>query len=404
MSIDSRVSEHLAGGRLSQRAATTPKEFFMVDYRLNEVFRERSTSSSIKKLLSMDMVKREKQSATVTVARVRPWTRLSPLHVFRMFRDTYVRGCVTFSNSSKVNAVAHSAAFQISCDDNSFSRATSRCVRDDIASAQELLDLSAKFSREVSEQESVQSGHKHLTALITGTNGLTMADLQGYASSSPGRSPLRKSDRVSKLKLTDIQNHSGPLRKTGASGLTLNDLQGHSGPLRARPSFDAVPECEQYTETRLSSASQLKMQDLFLTSALHPTEFLQSSSRRLAALDQLGLPPRNNGLTITRVGSERQRPHSRYASTSSLPLKPLSPLTDMSTFREQSRKSYDLPRVSSRRRERFGSMPSSASMNSSSRSVTPFDDLLRTRSGKSANRPNPYREYDTRFPSPVLTV
>lgn len=237
-----------------------------------------------------------------------------------------------------------------------------------------------------------------------------MADLQGYAS------PLRKTDRVSNFKLADVQGHSGPLRKTGASGMTLNDLQGHSGPLRARPSFDAVPESEQYTGTRFSNES-LKIQDLFQTSTLHPTDFLQSSSRRVAALDssyQLGLPPRNSGFAITRGGSERlpRRPHSRYASSSSVPqfTNPLTPLTDMSTFREQStgqRKSYDLPRASSRRRERFGSMHASASMNASatsSRPVTPFDDLFRSRSGKIANRPNPYSEYDTRLPSPALTV
>lgn len=220
-----------------------------------------------------------------------------------------------------------------------------------------------------------------------------MADLQGYAS------PGRRIDRVTSLKLAEVQGHSGPLRKTGASGLTLNDLQGHSGPLRARPSFDAVPESELYTGDGRVSNAALKIQDLFETSALHPTQFLQSSSRRVASLDssyQLGLPPRNSGFG----GSERQaarRPHSRYASTSSVLGNPLTPLTDMSTFREQ----YSIPRASSRRHERFRS---SASMTSPSRSITPFDDIVRSRSGKSANRPNPYREYDTRLPSPALTV
>lgn len=233
-------------------------------------------------------------------------------------------------------------------------------------------------------------------------SGLTMADLQSYAGS-----PLRKTDRVSSLKLTEVEGHSGPLRQTCASGLTMNDLQGHSGPLRARPGFDAVPESEQYTDRRASNAT-LKIQDLFQTSALHPTDFLQSPSRRVAAaLDssyQLGLPPRNSsGFAITRGGSERLA-RSRYASASSVPhisSNPSSPVTDMRTFREQSRKSYDLPRASSRRKERFGSMQSSASMNSS---VSPLDDLIRSRSGKSAHRPNPYREYDTRLPSPALTV
>lgn len=218
-------------------------------------------------------------------------------------------------------------------------------------------------------------------------SGLTLADLQGYASASPGRSSLRMSDRVSKLKLTDIQAHSGPLRKTGASGLPLNDLQGHSSPLRARPSFDTVPESEQYTDPRLSNGSQLKMQDLFQTSALHPTDFLQSSSRRVASVDSsspLGHPPR----TITRAASERLRSLSQYASTSPDSNKPLSPL----------------PRASSRRPERFASMPSSARLSSPRGAGTPFDEFVRKRSGKSANKPNPYREYDTRLPSTPLSV
>lgn len=321
------------------------------------------------------------------VVRVRIWTRLSPMYIFRVFRDTYVRGCVTFGNSSKVNAIAHGVPFQISCNENSLSRSSSQCVRDSVTSAQELLELSAKFSREVSEQESVQSGLKHLTAITAGTTGLTLADLQGYASASPGRSSLRMSDRVSKLKLTDIQAHSGPLRKTGASGLPLNDLQGHSSPLRARPSFDTVPESEQYTDPRLSNGSQLKMQDLFQTSALHPTDFLQSSSRRVASVDSsspLGHPPR----TITRAASERLRSLSQYASTSPDSNKPLSPL----------------PRASSRRPERFASMPSSARLSSPRGAGTPFDEFVRKRSGKSANKPNPYREYDTRLPSTPLSV
>lgn len=211
-----------------------------------------------------------------------------------------------------------------------------------------------------------------------------MADLQGYS------------------------NHSGPLRKTGASGFTLRDLEGHSGPLRVRPSFDAVPESEQYTDTK---ASKLSLETLFQTSALHPTGFLQSSSRRATAVDsyQLGLPPRNSD--FTRGGSERptRRLYGRYASSASVshipvPTQPLTPVTDMNTFREQpnGRKSYDLPRTSSRRRERFGSM-NSASLNSLSRPVSLVDDLPRSSSGK-ANRPNPYSGYDTRFPSPAPTV
>ncbi|KAG0566880.1 hypothetical protein KC19_7G094700 [Ceratodon purpureus] len=339
----------------------------------------------------MDIVKRERtlgRQDSKPIARTRKvklWTRLSPLYLFRVLRDTYVRGCVTFGNSSKVNAVAHSSAFRITSDENSFSRSNSRNLRNDHpVSAQEILDLSAKFSREVLEQESVQSGRKHLTPVITGHNGLTLADLQGYA------------------------GHSGPLRKTGASGLTLRDLEGHSGPLRVRPSFDSVPESEQYTD---SNASKLSLEALFQTSAIHPTNFLQSPSRRVAALSdsyQLGLPPRNSDFARVSIERPMRRLHARYASASisHIPVspKPLTPVTDMSTFREQSngRKSYDLPRASSRRRERFGSM-NSASMHSLSRPVTLVDDLPRSRSGKS-NRPNPYSLYDTRLPSPALTV
>lgn len=208
-------------------------------------------------------------------------------------------------------------------------------------------------------------------------SGLTLADLQGYA------------------------GHSGPLRKTGASGLTLRDLEGHSGPLRVRPSFDAVPESEQYTDT---NASKLSLESLFQSSALHPTDFLQSPSRRVAALSdsyQLGLPPRHSD--VTRGERPPRRVHARYssASVSHAPIctKPLTPVTDMSTFREQTsngRKSYDLPRSSSRRRERFGSM-------NSLRSISLVDDLPRSRSSKS-NKPNPYSSIDTRVPSPAPSL
>lgn len=225
-------------------------------------------------------------------------------------------------------------------------------------------------------------------------SGLTLADLQGYL--SPARSPLRKPDRVASLKMEEMKSHSGPLRNTGASGLTLTDLQGHSGPLRARPSFDTVLSNGDFN-------AALKIQDLFETSALHPTEFLQSSSRRVAALDSPyhPHPPRHSGFSMARANSERlavRRLQSRYVS----PSKPLTPLTEMSSFREQnSRKSYDLPRASSRRRERYGS---SSSTSSSSRQVALFDDISQSRSGKSPHRPNPYRDYDTRLPSPALTV
>lgn len=84
---------------------------------------------------------------------------------------------MTFGNSSKVNAIAHGVPFQISCNENSLSRSSSQCVRDSVTSAQELLELSAKFSREVSEQESVQSGLKHLTAITAGTTGTILLSL-----------------------------------------------------------------------------------------------------------------------------------------------------------------------------------------------------------------------------------
>jgi hypothetical protein len=127
----------------------------------------------------MDVVKREKgggkeesKPAKVRIGRVRLWTRLSPLHLFRAVRDTYVRGCMTFGNSSKVTAVAQSSAFRVYSDDSSFSRSNSRNSRIDLISAQELLDLSAKFGREAREQEALQSGRKHLTgSVITGHNG-----------------------------------------------------------------------------------------------------------------------------------------------------------------------------------------------------------------------------------------
>lgn len=125
----------------------------------------------------MDIVKHEKtlsrqdSKPKARIPRVRPWTRLSPVYLFRVLRDTYVKGCVTFGNSSKVNAIAQVSAFRIVSDDNSFSRSNSRILRDDLASSMELLDLSAKFSREVLEQESMQSGRKHLAAIITDHHG-----------------------------------------------------------------------------------------------------------------------------------------------------------------------------------------------------------------------------------------
>ncbi|XP_024396217.1 uncharacterized protein [Physcomitrium patens] len=331
--------------------------------------------------------------------RVKLWTRLSPLHLFRLFRDTYVRGCVTFGNSSKVNAIAHASPFQIICDDNTFSRSNSRHV-DNMATAQELLDFSSKFSRQgssqgsldlsghfsrqVSKQEAIQAARDPRSAMIiTGYHGLTMEDLQGY---------------------------SGSLCKTGASGLSLIEIQGYSGPLRTRPSFDTVPESEQFKDTR---SSKLALENLFQTSALHPTEFLHSSSRRVEGIELYKHGHLSPGhTTLTRGGSERpvRRPHpgrhlasasvSRISNASS---KPLSPITDLNSFREQpdGRKSYDLPRASSRRRERFGSTNSSGSL------IRPVDyvvDFPRSRSKNAANRPNPYREYDTRVPSPTTTV
>ena len=167
------------------------------------VLKGREGTTKLAKLFSMDVAKDgktltrqdSKPKARVPVRKVKLWTRLSPLHLFRVLRDTYVKGCVTFGNSSKVNAISHGAAFQIASDDySSFSRSSSRNHHADLASAQELLDLSAKFSREVLEQESVQSGRKHQAAVITGHQGKIMLCLS-YSTCALNRSNLQLSCR-----------------------------------------------------------------------------------------------------------------------------------------------------------------------------------------------------------------
>lgn len=232
------------------------------------------------------------------------------------------------------------------------------------------------------------------------------------------------------------------------AGITLADLQGYSSTFRAasRPSFDAVPESEQYTETPTlhgSSSKTTALESLFRSSSLHPTEFLQSPSRRMAALQET----HNNhqvagaarGVMLTRGGSEsrlRQTP-SRFSNASSVDadanggrrngsnnntnnndnhhhhhpvMKPLSPMVDMSSFREQNsssnhvgaRKSVDFRRSVSRRREDLARF---LSQRGPSQSVdADFEEFARSNSKKLANRPNPYRDYDSRAPSPTPTV
>ena len=225
------------------------------------------------------------------------------------------------------------------------------------------------------------------------------------------------------------------------AGLTLADLQGYSsGTFRtaSRPSFDAVPESEQYTETPTTHGSnKTALESLFRSSSLHPTEFLQSPSRRLAALDSHNnqVAGASRGVMLTRGGSEsrlRQTP-TRFSNASNAEtdsngrssisitnnnnnnnhhpfMKPLSPVVDMSSFREQNngnthvgaRKSVDFRRSVSRRREDLARF---LSQRGSTQSVdAEFEEFARSNSKKLANRPNPYRDYDSRAPSPTPTV
>lgn len=233
-----------------------------------------------------------------------------------------------------------------------------------------------------------------------------------------------------------------------AGSITLADLQSYSSTFRAasRPSFDAVPESEQYTETPTNHGSpKTALESLFRSSSLHPTEFLQSPSRRMAALETHNkqVAGAARGAMLTRGGSEsrlRQTP-SRFSNAASNvdadangrrnggsntadnndnhhhhdhhhhpAMKPLSPMVDMSSFREQNsssnhvgaRKSVDFRRSVSRRREDLARF---LSQRGPSQSVdADYEEFARSNSKKLANRPNPYRDYDSRAPSPTPTV
>ena len=222
------------------------------------------------------------------------------------------------------------------------------------------------------------------------------------------------------------------------AGITLADLQGYSSTFRtaSRPSFDAVPESEQYTETpTIHGSNKTALESLFRSSSLHPTEFLQSPSRRMAALDTHNnqVAGASRGVMLTRGGSEsrlRQTP-SRFSNASNVDadtngrsnssdtnnnnnhhhplMKPLSPVVDMSSFREQNsnnhvgaRKSVDFRRSVSRRREDLARFLSQRGPNQMVDAE--FEEFARSNSKKLANRPNPYRDYDSRAPSPTPTV
>lgn len=77
----------------------------------------------------------------------RSWTQ-SITQVFRTFRDSYVKGCVTASHNANVSRAAVGAVgFRaVDVDDQVLSRSSSRHVEDVIS--QEFLDISAKFLRQ----------------------------------------------------------------------------------------------------------------------------------------------------------------------------------------------------------------------------------------------------------------
>lgn len=221
------------------------------------------------------------------------------------------------------------------------------------------------------------------------------------------------------------------------AGITLADLQGYSSTFRtaSRPSFDAVPESEQYTETPTThSSNKMALASLLQSSSLHATEFLQSPSRRVATVETCNnqVAGASRGVMLTRGGSEsrlRQTP-SRFSNASNISadtngrssnftttnnshrpfMKPLSPVVDMSSFREENnninqvgaRKSVDFQRSVSRRREDLARF---LSQRGPSQSVdASFEEFARSNSKKLAKRPNPYRDYDSRAPSPTPTV
>lgn len=148
------------------------------------------------------------------------------------------------------------------------------------------------------------------------------------------------------------------------------DFQVHHHALHTcSASSNAIADRKQCANTNVLP---IPLEMLLQTSPLHPTEFLQSSSRRGASLE-------------SPLGEKAHRPRSRLslgsASHTTMATKPLSPVTDMSTFREQSnrrRKSCDTTRLSSKRRGGSGSRP-----------ATLEGDVPRPRSGKAVHRPSP---------------
>lgn len=171
--------------------------------------------------------------------------------------------------------------------------------------------------------------------------------------------------------MADQQGYSSPLHKDGA---LMVDLQGSSAALRSSSpnGVDEVPESRQQTDINVSKGG---LDSLLQTSALHPAEFLQSASRRGTAfgVHRLShLVPRGGSGRMLRRQRSRSGP-SASVSPIAMSSKPLTPVTDMSTFREQSRR-----RKPSRR------------------------SLSRPASSLAVRRPNPAsRDYDNRAPPPT---
>jgi hypothetical protein len=169
--------------------------------------------------------------------------------------------------------------------------------------------------------------------------------------------------------MADQQGHSSPLHKDGGVGLTMVDLQGSSGALRSSSpnGVDEVPESKQQADINVSKGG--------LDSLLHPTELLQSTSRRGTAfgVHRLShLVPRGGSGRMFRRQRSRSGP-SASVSPVAMSSRPLTPVTDMSTFQEQSRR-----RKPSRR------------------------SLSRPASSLAVRRPNPAsRDYDNRAPPPT---
>jgi hypothetical protein len=82
----------------------------------------------------------------------RPWTR-SITQIFRAFRDSYVKGCVTAGHNANVSRAAAGAVGYraVEVDDQVLSRSSSRHVEDVIS--QEFLGLSATFLRQGSSTD-----------------------------------------------------------------------------------------------------------------------------------------------------------------------------------------------------------------------------------------------------------